>query len=216
MEKIDLDKWPRKSHFEYFEGADYPYIDLTVQMDITNFFNAVKKSGYKFYPSLLYAFLKCFNSVEEFKYRIIGNDVVKFDTLDMSTTVPIEGDRFAFCIIKAHNNIREFLNEAQTVMDKAKKQTELSCDDRFDVVWVTCTPWFSFTSISAPIVDKKMRSIPLVSVGKYYGSGDKILLPVGLKANHALVDGVHIGKLLEHVQSYFDEPGKTFSFDNKT
>ena len=210
MEIIDLATWPRKSHFEYFDRAEYPYIDLTVQMDITAFLPLVKKRGYKFYPSLLYCFSHGFNAIDEFKYRIVGRDVVRYDHIDVNTTVPIEGERFAFCTIPFKRNIRDFLKEAETVTDAARKQTVLAGDDRFDVAWVSCNPWFSFTSMTAPTADKRMRSIPVILAGKYFESGGKVLLPLSLKVNHALIDGLHIGKLLGLFQDSFNDPDTIF------
>ena len=210
MEYIDLEKWPRKKHFEFFDRADYPYIDLTVQMDITPFLSYVKSHGHKFFPSLLYCFVKGVNEVEEFRYRVVENRVVKYDRIHGDITVPIEGDLFAFGRVEYKENIHDFLKEVTAAEEAVKKQSTLVSNDWLDVVWVSCSPWFSFTSMSAPTADRKMRSIPLILVGKYYESGGKMLLPVGIKVNHALIDGVHIGKLLSHFENSFKDPEKIF------
>ena len=210
MEYIDLEKWPRRTHFEFFDRADYPYIDVTVQMDITAFLNYGKDHGHKFFPSLLYCFVKGMNEIEEFKYRVFENRVVKYDRIHGDITVPIEGDRFAFCRVEYQENIHQFLQAVAVAEAEAKKQTVLVQNDWLDVVWVSCSPWFSFTSMSAPTADRKMRSIPLILVGKYYESGGKMLLPVGVKVNHALIDGIHIGKLLGHFENSFKAPEKIF------
>ena len=210
MEYIDLEKWPRKTHFEYFDRADYPYIDVTVQMDITRFPEYVKDHGCKFFPSLLYVFLKGVNENEEFKYRVLENRVVKYDALGASITVPIEGELFAFCRVEYKENIHDFLKEVAVKQAEAKQQTGLAGNDWFDLIWVSCAPWGSFTSLSAPVVDRRMRSIPSFFVGKYYESGGKTLLPLSLKANHALIDGLHIGKLLSHFENSFKNPETIF------
>jgi len=210
VEYIDLEKWPRKTHFEFFDRADYPYIDVTVQIDITSFINYVKSHGIKFFPSLFYCFVKGVNEIEEFKYRILGDRVVKYDRIHGDITVPIEGERFAFCRVDYKENIHDFIKEVAAAEEEAKKQSELVPNDWLDVVWVSCSPWFSFTSMSAPTADRKMRSIPLILVGKYYEAGGKTLLPIGVKVNHALIDGLHIGKLLSHFENSFKDPEKIF------
>ncbi len=210
MEIIDLEKWPRRKHFEYFDRADYPYIDVTVQMDITRFPEHVKDRGVKFFPSLLYVFLKGVNENEEFKYRVLEDGVVKYDSLAASITVPIEGELFAFCRVEYKKTLPDFLEEVAVKQAEAKKQTGLAGNDWFDVIWVSGAPWGSFTSLSAPVVDRRMRTIPSFFVGKYYEQGGKTLLPVALKVNHALIDGFHIGKLLSHFENSFKDPGKLF------
>lgn len=210
MEYIDLGKWPRKRHFDFFEKAAYPYIDLTVQMEVTAFLRYVKTHGHKLFPSLLYCFVKGVNEIEEFRYRVLEEGVVKYDKIHGDITVPIEGELFAFCRVEYKENIHDFLKGAISAEEEARKQTGLVDNDWLDVVWVSCSPWFSFTSMSAPTADRKMRSIPLLLVGKYYESGGKVLLPLGLKVNHALIDGVHIGKLLSHFENSFAHPEKIF------
>jgi len=210
VEYIDLEKWPRKTHFEYFERADYPYIDLTVQIEITSFLSYVKSHGYPLFPSLFYCFVKGINEIEEFRYRVLEKGVVKYDKIHGDMTVPIEGERFAFCRVEYKENIHDFLKEVIAAEKEAKKQKELVSNDWFDVVWVSCSPWFSFTSISAPTADRRMRSIPVILAGKYYESGGKTLLPLGVKVNHALIDGLHIGKLLTHFENSFKAPEKIF------
>ncbi len=210
MESIDLKTWPRRTHFEFFERAIDPYIDVTVQVEITFFLAYVKQRGYKLFPSLFYCFVKGVNEIEAFKYRIVEDRVVKYGRIDGDMTVPIEGDRFAFCRVPYCEDPRDFFKEVARAEAEAKKQTELVANDWFDVVWVSCNPWFSFTSMTAPTADRRMRSIPLLLVGKYYESGGKTFLPLGIKVNHALIDGLHIGQLLSHFENSFKTPEKIF------
>ncbi len=210
MERIDLEKWPRKTHFEYFDRAAYPYIDLTVQADITPFYQYVKSRGHKFFPSLIYCLVKAVNEVEEFKIRILPDGVVRYKTIHADITVPIEGERFAFCRIEYAANARDFFANYERATAEAMKQTGLVPNDWFDVLWITCNPWVSFTAMSAPTADPKFRSVPLVIVGKYYESDAKMMLPLGFKVHHALIDGIHIGKFFERVESSFHHPEKIF------
>jgi len=210
MEYIDLEKWPRRKHFEYFDRAAYPYSDGTVQIDITSFLKYVKERGHKFFPSLLYCFLKGVNEIGEFKVRVLEKGVARYDKIHVNITVPIEGDRFVFCRVEYKENVRDFLKGVQAATEEAKKQKELEGNDCFDVIWVSCNPWFSFTSATAPTADRRMRSIPVFLVGKYYEAGGKILLPLSVKVLHALIDGVHIGKLLAHFENSFNNPETIF------
>jgi chloramphenicol O-acetyltransferase type A len=35
--KLDMTKYPRKAQFDYFRSLAYPYLGLTVEVDITDF-----------------------------------------------------------------------------------------------------------------------------------------------------------------------------------
>lgn len=39
---LNMDEYKRKKHFEYFSGMAYPYVSVTVNVDITEFLSAVK------------------------------------------------------------------------------------------------------------------------------------------------------------------------------
>ena len=41
--------------------------------------------------------------------------------------------------------------------------------------------------------------------GNTYKQGDKTLLPFSVQANHALIDGYHIGKYTERLQTFVNE-----------
>ena len=68
-------------------------------------------------------------------------------------------------------------------------------------------PWVSFTSISHPRgLNSKMESIPKITLGKFFKSGERILLPISIEVNHCLMDGYHLGlfneKLTQAIESF--------------
>ena len=63
-------------------------------------------------------------------------------------------------------------------------------------------PWFSFNSITHPINNNKNElSVPRLTWGKYFESAGKTLIPLSIEVNHALVDGIHIAKFLDALNS---------------
>jgi len=47
-----------------------------------------------------------------------------------------------------------------------------------------------------------------ITGGKYFTSGEQILLPFSVQVNHTLADGLHVGRYVEKLQAYLD----AFSF----
>ena len=43
---IDLTGHPRQSHFEYFNSLAFPYMGLTVNVDVTNAIRFAKEQGF--------------------------------------------------------------------------------------------------------------------------------------------------------------------------
>lgn len=48
-------------------------------------------------------------------------------------------------------------------------------------------------------------SIPRVGWGKFVPEGDRLRMTVALQVNHRLIDGLHIGKFAQLLQSRLDE-----------
>jgi chloramphenicol O-acetyltransferase type A len=47
--------------------------------------------------------------------------------------------------------------------------------------------------------------------GRFFEQGDKLLMPLGAQAHHAVVDGIHMGQYFAEVQSLLDQPEKTLA-----
>lgn len=50
---IDMEKYPRKSHFSYFDSMMYPYVGVTSEVDITSFLSYIKEKELPFFSYLL-------------------------------------------------------------------------------------------------------------------------------------------------------------------
>ncbi len=51
---------------------------------------------------------------------------------------------------------------------------------------------------------KKDNAAPLFDWGKYYEKDGQIVMPVSVQAHHSFVDGIHIGKFADKLQTYVD------------
>ena len=69
---------------------------------------------------------------------------------------------------------------------------------RDDLLPITVIPWLSFTALS--LTGPSADSIPLLAYGKVLKDGDRDRLPVSIDSHHALVDGLHIARYVEHIE----------------
>ena len=46
--RLDMEKYPRKEHFRYFMKMAYPYVGITVNVDITSWIKKRKEAGIHF------------------------------------------------------------------------------------------------------------------------------------------------------------------------
>ena len=63
-------------------------------------------------------------------------------------------------------------------------------------IFLSCLPWMDFTSLINPHGGPD-DCIPRISWGKLNGQGSSWTIPVAVQVHHALVDGVHVGRLYQ-------------------
>lgn len=209
MEYIDIENWKRKGHFDFFHRMDYPQFNICMDINVTNLIKFTKQNELSFYYSMVFVTTSVINMIDDFKYRIRGDEVVVHDKIHPSFTDMNkngEDDLFKLITVELTDDIYEFEKIAKETSENQQNYFELDkLTGRDDLVFITCIPWISFTHISHTISLNKNDSVPRISWGKYYKQGDKILLPFSVQVNHALLDGFHIGKYIEKLQEFIDK-----------
>lgn len=207
MEYINLDTWKRKEHFNFFHRMDYPQFNICANIDATKFLNFVRMKKISFYYAMIYAATHTANEIADFRYRIRENQVVLHNILHPSFTdlSSDEDELFKFVTVEMKNDLFEFVRYAEAVSKSQRDYfgpPELSKRD--DLIYITCIPWISFTHLSHTISLNKNDSVPRISWGKYFSENNKVLLPFSVQVNHALIDGIHIGRYFSALQDFID------------
>ncbi|MCJ2165096.1 MULTISPECIES: CatA-like O-acetyltransferase [unclassified Pseudodesulfovibrio] len=208
MKKIDMTAWPRKSLHDYFRNLSSPHFSLTAEVDVTDLILSAKPRGVSVFNACLYAVMAACNRIPEFRQRFRGRDVVQYDMVHPAPTVPIDGDRFAFCYFDHVPEWEGFNAACSSAIEAGKQQTELKDDSgsRDDLIFTTCLPWVSFTSMHHPVQGPD-DSFPRVAWGKFTEHGGRWRMPVNVQVHHALADGLHMGRFYEFMQETLDDFG---------
>ena len=196
MKEIDIGTWPRKGHYLFFSGMDYPHFNICFDIEITDLLPRLKDRGLPFYHSMVYLSAVSANMVEEFRYRARDGKVVLHDSVTPSFTDMDEGsDLFKMVTVGLTGNLDMFTKEARR-KSQEQKEPFVASDfiGRDDHIYITSIPWISFTHISHTIKLGKNDSVPRISWGKYCERDSKILLPFSVQVNHAFADGIHIAR----------------------
>ena len=202
MKEIDIASWPRKGHFLFFSGMDYPHFNICFDLDVTEFLPALKLRGLPFYYSMVYISAVSANMVEEFRYRARDGKVVLHDTVTPSFTDMDKGsDLFKMVTVGLTGSLDSFVEEAQR-KSLAQKEPFVASDfaGKDDHIFITSIPWISFTHISHTIKLNRNDSVPRISWGRYYERDSHVLLPFSVQVNHAFADGIHIARYRDAVE----------------
>lgn len=208
MRTIDKGSWPRRKHFEFFSQLDHPHFALCANVDLTDFRARVKENGFSFTVALVYTLTRVANAIPEFRYRIRGNEVVEHDLVHPSFTVLAdEDDLFSFCTIDYREDFPAFADSAAEQIAHQRANPLIANEvGRDDLLYMTALPWVVFTGLMHPIHLNPPDSIPRIAWGKFFQESERVKMPLGVQAHHAVMDGLHMGRYYEQVQQAFQQP----------
>jgi len=203
MEKLNIETWNRRQHFEFFNTFQDPFFAVTAPMDVTKAHDFAKASGNSFFAVYLHDCMKAINAVEPFRYRIENdNEVVIHDKIHASATIIRPDNTFGFSFIDYDEDFEVFKENIAK-----EKERILNTDDLFppknteDCVFASALPWVHFTGHKEPFHGKK-ESVPRFAFSKMEVVDNKKIMTVSVSVNHALMDGYHVGQFTEKFQEY--------------
>ena len=204
--KLDLNSWNRKEHFLFFKQMDEPFYGITTTIDCTQAYTKAKAIGVSFFSYYLHKTLSAVNAVENFRYRIIEDEVYIFDVIDASATVMREDTTFGFSYMPFTEDIIVFTQTVQTEIERMQNTTGVFTREYPDnLIHFSALPWINFTSLSHARSFTWPDSCPKISVGKLTEENGKKSMPISVHVHHGLVDGYHIGLFLEKLQQFMNE-----------
>jgi len=215
--KINMDTYERKDYFKHFLNMDNPFIETTVQVDITDFYNKIRSNNLPFNISLMYMLTKSANAIKEFRQRILDDEIIEYDFCRISYNVNTPSGRYVYCHCDESLPYEEFIVDTRNKEAEAKKQTTIiENDDPLGRYFVSCLPWISFTYLKNPYSNNRFSN-PTFLIGKYYTKNEievvdnkikvieKRYVPINVFVHHGLVDGRQVGEFYTNLDNNLKE-----------
>ena len=207
MKYIDMESWPRRKHFEVFNGFDYPHFNVCADVEVTELQAAFKGVSASFTLGLTYALARAANSIPEFRYRIREGRVIEYDVIHPSITILLENETFSFCTLKYVDDFPEFIQDSEKIVSRVKENPVLADEPgQDDLLYMTSIPWISFTGFMHPIHMHPVDSVPRIAWGKIFQKDSSLYMPLSVQGHHGLMDGLHAGRYFARVQELLDRP----------
>jgi chloramphenicol O-acetyltransferase type A len=198
---LSLDDWARKDHFHFFQQFEEPFFGVTVNVDVTNAYVAAKEKNVSFFLFYLHRSLMAANEIENFRYRIEDNDVIIYDKVNASPTINRPDGTFGFSYMDYDPSFEIFAPAAQKEIEKVQQAKGLiPALTSENVIHYSTLPWINFTSLSHARAFAYKNSIPKISFGKMHEENGRQMMSMSVHANHALMDGYHVGLYIERFQ----------------
>ncbi|MBP6040398.1 MAG: chloramphenicol acetyltransferase [Flavobacterium sp.] len=205
-QKLDLTTWNRKEHFLFFKQMEEPFYGITTTIDCTQAYGKAKTLGVSFFSYYLHKTLSAVNAIENFRYRIIGDEVYIFDVIDASATVMREDTTFGFSYMPYTENPIDFAQIVQTEIERIQTTTGVFTREYPEnLIHFSALPWINFTSLSHARSFSWPDSCPKISFGKLTDENGIKSMPISVHVHHGLVDGYHVGLFLDALQQSMNE-----------
>jgi chloramphenicol O-acetyltransferase type A len=205
-QKLNIDTWARKEHFNFFKNFEEPFYGVVVNIDCTEAYRSAKANGLSFFWYYMHKSLTAVNTLEPFKYRIYGEEVFLYDQINAGPTIGRANGTFGFSYVYYHPSFDEFIIGANKEVERVQSTTTLFAENlNDDIVHYSALPWIDFTSLSHARSFSFQDSCPKISFGKMTENGDKLTMPVSIHVHHALIDGFHVGQYVDLFQQLMNE-----------
>ncbi|WP_026725495.1 chloramphenicol acetyltransferase [Flavobacterium sasangense] len=201
-QKIDISTWNRKGHLEFFSAFQEPFFGITTTIDCTIAYEKAKAMQISFFVYYLHKTLAAVNQIENFRYRIEGEDVFLYNEIDASATIMREDKTFGFSFMKFHEDIHEFNTIVQKEIERIQTTSGiLTTEYPENIIHFSAVPWINFTGLTHSRKYTLKDSCPKVSYGKLVEENGKKSMALSVTVHHGLVDGYHIGLFIEALQT---------------
>ena len=70
-----------------------------------------------------------------------------------------------------------------------------------NIFQVSCIPWSSLTGFDLKLYDGGSYLLPIFTIGKYFQSEEKIMLPFSIRAHRSVFDGFQVCRFFNEMQN---------------
>ena len=202
---IDLQSWPRGQMFYYFSKMAPTGYSMTMNVDVTELRQFLKRANIKFFPVYLWLTTKNLNRQTEFKVAEKDGVVGYYDTLTPLYAALHEDDH-TFSLM--WTEYKECFSDFYQTYLANKEQfgnvhgvlSQPQTPPPANAYTVSCIPWVSFSHFCVHSYENNPYYFPSIEAGKFFEQDGRVYMPLSITCHHAATDGYHISRFLESMQ----------------
>jgi len=201
-----VESYFRQQHFDFFRPYPNPFYSITFELDATALKAFVKEKGYPVYLNLCYFLTKAMQEVEDFRYRLLDDQIVLYKTLHLGITVPSADGLFSFAHYDFHPKVDIFNQRAASHADEGRGEATLETKKHTNYTYCTAIPGVTFTSFVHATPEDTTDGAARIAFGQFTERQGRLIVPVGMTVNHIFIDGGALGALAQGAQRIFSAP----------
>ena len=189
----------RSTAFELWMKAPNPMVTFFKTLDVTNLLTVSRKKNIKFNMLLCYCIAKAAVNIKEFYTLPVGEKLMQYDTIAVSTIVNNKRGGINFCDIPYTEDLETFNQhylENTSWVDEHCDNKDLSSESM-----VIGTSAIIETELDGIVgMNTGIFNNLFISWGRYRKKDLQYELPISFQFHHTQMDGSHAGRFLENLQ----------------
>lgn len=208
---IDMNTWPRAHTYNYFTKTVSTLVySINISIDVTLLRNALKNNGLKFFPAYLYLITRTIINQKEFLMAVQNNMLGYWDCRTPFYPIFHEDDKtITFLWTEYERNFNVFYeNYTKDIAQYGKIHGRMLAKEAppSNNYIISCIPWFNFNCLSMQLQNSKNYYAPIFEAGGFSETNGKIIMPLSITVNHAVIDGYHIKVFVDDLQWLLNHP----------
>lgn len=203
-ERIPVEGWEREETFRFFSTFTQPFFNVHTEVDIAPLYNYCRQHGLSISLAYMHATVQAALATENFRLRIEDGQVVRYNGLDLSTTILKDDQQIAFTHFPFQEKLEDFCEAGAAIIAEVKKSKKLfNGYQGIDLLHMTTLPWFTFKGMehAFSIGEEADPGVPKIGYGRLEMRQGKVMLPISIGLHHALADGYHMHLFLQELEA---------------
>ncbi|AJH21903.1 MULTISPECIES: type A chloramphenicol O-acetyltransferase [Bacillus] len=200
---IDRENWNREQYFEHYLKLKCSF-SMTANVDITMMLEEIHQKEIKFYPTSIYVISRVINKHTEFRTCFNDEGVLGYwEEMIPSYTIFHKDDKsFSSIWTDYSSDFHIFYKNYEEDMRCYANVHGFFPKENIppNIFPISGIPWTSFTGFNLNINNDGDSLLPIITCGKYFNDGSRVMLPVSLQVHHAVCDGYHASRFIEDLQ----------------
>lgn len=207
---FDPHTWARREVFHYYANMAPTGYSITVTLDVTRLRAAVKRAGYRFFPTYLWLVTRALNRSPACKTAEKDGKIGCYDSLTpLYAHFHADTQTFSLMWTAFDADFRAFhaayLENQRRFGENHGILAQPDCLPPENAYVVSCVPWISFSHFAVHARRDTPYYLPSVEAGRWYAQDGKTLLPLSFTCHHAATDGWHLAQVLALLQDWADD-----------
>ncbi len=199
MEELDPKQTSRAGAFELWMKAPMPMVTLTKTLDVTRPVRLSRRGDLKFNLLFCWCIGKAASRVEEFYTLPVGDKLIRYGNLAVSTITALEEGGMAACAVPFSVGLDQFRWDYLALTARVRESgAPYDLNGDYMVIGASALPQ---TEIDGAVnIYAGCYNNPFLVWGRYRKKLGRASLPVSFQFHHTQMDGGHAARFLENLQ----------------